>query len=199
MTFAELKQELADRGFDGILTDPRLGSFINRALVQLDGRNLWPYREATTTGSAPLAIADLGVPGEVIDVTTSCPLSHRSLPELQAAYGDMTVAGAPCFWYVTYTSGTPTFNTFPTTTGQITVQYWKTTTALSDDADEPLVPEGYRMLLVDMAAVMAYKDSDNFTSAQALQADVDRQVQDMTAELLNGYGQVVVPLNGVDC
>jgi hypothetical protein len=49
MTFAELKTELAARGFDH-LSDTRLGQYVNQARAELDGMHMWPYREDSATG-----------------------------------------------------------------------------------------------------------------------------------------------------
>jgi hypothetical protein len=54
--FTALKAEVAAAGF-ARLTDAQLGVFVNRAMHELDDLEPWGYREASATGTAPLAIA----------------------------------------------------------------------------------------------------------------------------------------------
>src|SRR4051812_22056516 len=117
MTFQELKDEVAAAGF-ARLTSSQLGTFVNRAMHELDDMEPWGYREASVTGVAPLAISDLGEVDLVFDTTaTDVPLEKRSYRELVSDFGDVSVTGgSPTFWYRATPSGVPTVATYPVST-----------------------------------------------------------------------------------
>ena len=48
-----------------------------------------------------------------------------------------------------------------------------------------VIPERYEYLLIDQAAVLAYKDSDNWEAAGSLQADLSIELEDMARDLLD--------------
>ena len=50
---------------------------------------------------------------------------------------------------------------------------------LSADGDEPLAPEDHHLLYVDFAQQMAERDRGNYAAAQALQPEIDRQINEM--------------------
>lgn len=183
MTFAELKTELLARGFDYL--NGREAAMINRGKRALDGYALWPYREASASGTAPLTVTDLGVVEMVIDVSNSnAPLSQAKYGELVQTYGDLTVDGVPCFWYRGTPGGVPTIATYPESTHTIGVQYYKILPDLSAAGDEPEAPDRWHDLIVDLAAIRAYRDQDNHQAAESLQVQVDRDLAQMVQEEL---------------
>lgn len=183
MDFVELKQELADRGFS-YLSDARLGKFINRAKDRLDGMYRWPYRDTIASGTAPLTIADLGHVETVTNTTQgSYPLQEASHIDLIGWFGDLTTTGTPCYWYRTNLAATLKIATYPVSTDTISVQYWARTPEL-DSTDTPLSPDTYHMLIVDLAVQLAYRDTDNHASAEALWGEINRQVIEMIEDLL---------------
>jgi hypothetical protein len=96
----EVKSRLNGEGYR-FLGDTRVNRFINQARAELDRCYLWPYREKTTTGAAPLAIADLGPVQSVVDVSNSqAPLDRVDVQTLIDLYGDLTTAGTPIYYYV---------------------------------------------------------------------------------------------------
>jgi hypothetical protein len=184
MTFAELKTELEARGFDH-LSDTRLGQYINMGRAELDGLELWPYREQSVTGSSPLAISDLVRVEQVVDADTDRPLFPADYSTLLEAYGDnLETTGSPTWFYVGTPSGVPTVATYPVGTGNIEVQYWRRTAELSDAGDEPACPDEYHLLIVDLATCRALRDSDEYGSAEALRASCERDLERMKRELL---------------
>lgn len=200
MTYAELKAELLARGFD-FLGD-RAGQFINWARAELDDAYLWPYREASVQGTpAPLVVADLGVVEAVVNVTLNVPLLAYNYRQLLDDYGDLSIAGSPCFWYKATPSGVPEIATYPTSTDTIGVQYWKVTPDLVDDSDTPDSPSRFHGLIVDMAVRRAYRDSDNGAAAADLNAQIDADLRKMVTALMfdSTDATVFVPAEGVDC
>lgn len=187
MNFSELTTELGNRGFS-YLSDTRKGQFINRAISRLDSMYRWPYREASGTGVAPVTISDLGQVEAVTNQNRGdYPLEESSYADLTNWYGDLTTTGTPIYWYRAFVSGDPVVATYPVSTDTVGIQYWKITPTL-DSTDEPLAPERYHLLYVDMAVQMAYRDSDNHAQAEALQVEVNRQIFEMIEDLLPQQG-----------
>jgi hypothetical protein len=179
MTFDELKTELAARGFD-MLSDDRLGRYVNQAAAELDETELWPYREQFASGEAPLAIEDLGTIEQVINSSqSSVSLDPMDYGDLVAMYGDLSVDGTPSYYYTAWPSGVPTVATYPESEDTISVQYWAVSEEMSADADLPAAPARFHKLIVDMAAREAYRDSDNHGAAEGLQVQIDRDLARM--------------------
>jgi hypothetical protein len=170
-TFSALRQELADRGFS-YLTDARLNWLINAAYTELNEMELWPWRDTTATGAAPLTIADLGVVGSVVDTQalhTLVPIDRRQL--LNDA-PDLTTTGSPMFFYVT----NGVVNTYPVG-GTLSVRYFAATLPLSGDSDLPVIPDRFIPTIVDIAVRRGYLDDENFEVIQGLQVEIDRQLE----------------------
>jgi hypothetical protein len=184
MTFTELKAELEARGFDH-LSDTRLGQYVNQARAELDGMHMWPYREASVTGAAPLAVTDCVRVEQVVDADTDRVLQPSDYSTLLEAFQDnLTTAGSPLYFYVGTPSGVPTIGTYPVGTGNIEVQYYARTTDLSAGSDEPACPDEYHLLICDLAQVRALRDSDEFGSAESLRSSVERDLERMRFDLL---------------
>lgn len=186
MTFAELKTELAARGFD-YLSSTRLAAFINDAMHELDDEDMWPYRYKTTSGTAPLTVTDLGTVLMVVDETNDVPLTPTTELLLTEQFGDISLTGDPEFWYLTYSSGSPVINVYPiNTTITLGVRYLYVRSSLSAESDEPIAPSRFHNIIMDIAVRMAYNDSDNPGSAQGIQVEIDRKLGRMRGALLGG-------------
>lgn len=193
MDFTALKQELSDRGF-AHLSDTRRGTYINAARAELDRMYLWPWREASATGTAPLTISDLAAVESVINTSQSnavlTPIDFRTLQE---AFGDLSVAGTPTYYYTARPSS-PEVAVYPTSsTDVIGVQYWKVTPDLSAGSDTPASPSEAHYTIVDLAVRRAYRDSDNHTEAEAIQSEIDRAI----GQLLLQYPPGIADHSGV--
>lgn len=193
MNFLQLKKELSDRGFT-YLSELRQDRYINWARAELDDLDLWPYREASATGPAPLLIPDLGVIEMVTDETLHQALRPADFRDLVHAYGDLSTAGTPQQFYLGQPNEVPVVAVYPTSGHTIGVQYWKVTPDLVDDTDTPESPARWHRVIVDIATRMAYRDSDNHQAAEALQVQIDRDLNLMRASLV---GQVSGPESGV--
>lgn len=180
MNYSELVDEYQARGFD-LLGDTRAGQHINWAYLELCGLHQWPFLEESATGTAPLSITDLGTIEAVVDLTRNVELFPVEYRDLIAEYGDLSTTGTPDFYYIANPSGTLQVATYPVTTNTIGVQYWEVPAELTG-TDEPVVPARYHDIIVDLAVVRGYRDSDNHAAAEALQAHVDRRVQQMAVQ-----------------
>lgn len=88
MNFAELKTEVAARGFDHI-DATRRGVLINWAYLELCGLHTWPFLEDFATGTAPLSISDLGTIEAVMNTDLDVELQPAEYRDLVAEYGDL--------------------------------------------------------------------------------------------------------------
>lgn len=193
MDFTALKAELAARGFD-YLSSTRQGYYINAARAELDRMYLWPWREASTTGTAPLTISDLAAVEAVVNTSQSnqvlTPIDYRTLTE---RFNDLSTAGLPTYYYTARPSS-PEVAVYPTsTTDTIGVQYWRVTSDLSSGSDTPASPSEAHYTIVDLAVRRAYRDSDNHAEAEAIQSEIDRAI----GQLLIQYPPGIADHSGV--
>jgi hypothetical protein len=179
VTFAQLKQELSDRGF-AHLTDARQGVYVNAARAELDRLVLWPWRQTSASGAAPLVVSDLG-PIESVQNTSqsSVPLFPAQRGWLSDTFGDLTIAGTPSYYYVDWVSGTPTVTTYPSSTNTLAVRYWKRMPDLVNASDVPGAPSEAHYTIVDLAVRRAYHDAGDDSSAAAIQPEIDNAIQQL--------------------
>lgn len=187
-----MKTELQARGFDH-LTDARRGTFINEARAELDRMFLWPWREATASGAAPLTVADLGVVGQVVDTTRSnAQLARVDRQTLVEAYGDLTVTGSPRAYFIDWASGSRVVRVYPVSTNSIEVRYWKVTADLTG-TDSPASPSEAHSVIVDLAQVRALgvnrSTEERSGLAGRLLVDIDRRVQQLLVQYPPGQAE----------
>lgn len=181
MTLAELKTELAARGFDYI-SATRASYFLNRSYSEMCEERDWPFLLTTQTGTMPMAITDLRTVQSVVDTTQKKVIKPLVVPHLLAADTDLTTAGSPSNYYVTSTG----ISVYPTsTTDQFSVRYFKVPAELTNDADTPVGGTRFHNLIVDGACIYAYADSDNFDSANAMRAQWNEGKDRMAKSLLH--------------
>lgn len=198
MNFSDLRQELADRGFDD-LSNTRLGSFVNsgyRDVAQYQGVE-WPWFESTATGAAPLVLSDVRKIHRVVNTDSRDWLTSRTLNRILECDPGLQDTGTPAFWYLS--AGT-TVNVWPTSSVNVAVYYTALPVLLTSDTDEPEIPEIYRPLIVDAAAVRAYRDADNTEEAalvlQGWTADMDEMLRALAAP--NMHSQEYIDVYGGD-
>jgi len=182
MTRAELVQEVVDRGYDYVST-ARIGRFVDTAYRRICSQRNWPFLEAEAQGAPPLELADLW---KVLSVSANeHPLSPADRRWLVAAYPNLTDEGEPVFWYLENT----TLKSYPVTSDEVAVRYRKRPTALAD-SEEPLIPEEFQDVIVDLAIVPCLKDDDEFQEARELKlGEVKEGIQEMAAALLGRNNQ----------
>jgi hypothetical protein len=160
----------------------RVRRWINDAMHEVDEMENWSYLFTSTTGVAPLTIADLGTVESVVDVGNLVPLAQIDRHSLTDTYANLANTGSiSSYWYLT----TPTtISTYPVSTVTLTVRYFKFGPDLAAAADAPLMPDRFRQVIVELAACKAYGDIGRPDQADACWRDVQRQLETMRLALL---------------
>jgi len=187
VTFLEMLTELYARGFDYLNQDDagrtRAKRWLNESYEELASAEPWPFLEATTSGTAPLTISDLGDVIYVEDTTSDNRLHLLDVRGVVDDDPDVDDQGTPEGYYL---DGISTLRVWPANSSvTVSVRDTKVPGELSADGDEPLVPSRFQGLIVDGAVIRAYTDSDNFESAAALQQQVDVRLLKMTDALFS--------------
>jgi hypothetical protein len=181
MTFADLQSALFARGFD-FMNDAGAGLarakvFLNLGMHICDDAESWQYLQASTTGTAPVTVSDLGRIESVVDVTNLNPLEFMSRRDVTNRYADLSLTGGfPAFYFVT---GGNTVGAFPVTSVTLTVRYTRVAPDMVAGTDVPLMPDRFRMAIVDYAAALAFRESNVPDEAQIAQAAGDAVVERM--------------------
>lgn len=182
MTYDLLIDELQDRGFD-YLTDTRAGRYINQAYASICNRGQWPFLKTTTTGAAPLTIADLRAVLNVVDTTTTTKLVHMDRRHLiESVDTTLTTTGTPAYWYQ---ESRTVIKVYPAnTTDTLSVHYLKVPAVLTGTATHVL-PVEFEDLIVDGAAIRAYKDQGQLDTAASLSGFYNEGLREMMDALLS--------------
>lgn len=198
MNVADALTEFYARGFDYLSQDDagrtRATRWLNQAHQELCESYPWSFMQITIGGvTAPTSTwfvpprAVLNVIGE----TTLQPIPSANPQDLMDSYGDLTATGDAQFFYLLLditggVAGGATFTTYPVDTSQtFRITYLFSPPDYDSDSSHDLMPPPrYHDLVVDMAVLRAYKDSDNFDAYQALSAIVDRRVGEMATALM---------------
>ncbi len=179
-TFLSGRTDFFARGFD-YLNDGGAGltrtkALYNQAYTDLCEEDYWPFLLTTNAAVVPpQAFTDIR---EVRSVSypgggPGYKLWHKPLDEILEEYGENTTTGSPLWWYLDESAGVTTFRVYPVSTGTLTVRYWKVPAELVADADEPVIPNRFRRLIVEgMVRVAAAEDSPEAARA----AEAERQL-----------------------
>lgn len=202
LTFTDLQTEFFSRGFD-YLNDggpdlARAKRWLNRAKHKVDSLEDWPYMNVTASGTSPLVIADLRTVETVYDSTNRQTLGFADRRDLRRDWGDMTVTGAPSWYFIT--QGT-TINMFPVQAVSLSVDYWKYSADMVNPTDQPDMPDRFRLVIVEYAVADALRDDESVDADRATAA-ADQIVAEMRSVLLDqqhGDPQWIVPAIGDDC
>lgn len=198
--YTALKAAVSGRGFSRLSAADQ-GIAVNDAVHELDGMEpRWPYLLTSSSGTAPLTVADLGDVTTVLNTVLDVPVRFSDFEDLAGWAGELTQTSTdPVRWYFTPGS-TTSISTFPVTTRSLQVVYYKTSPDLSAGADEPLCPDRWRHLLKDMAVRNAHVMKDVDPPASLLLA-IDRKLALMRVDLLYRQAQgpaMVLPMGCED-
>lgn len=201
MTLAQLRQELKARNPD-YFSDTRANTLLNEAYHEVCEAYDWPFLETTTTGTAPLTISDLRKILYAVDTTTQNPLTildpSTVVNQLDPIIGTV---GTPTYFWLDQS----VLKVYPTNTSvSLSVRYLKVPTDLSLDADTPILPTRYHLVIVDCAQARELAQGpnpnpSNLNRMNAIQANYYRSLDRMREALLNrSYNVRDFAMEGVD-
>ena len=175
MNLDQARQAVEGRGFD-YLPAPRIYLMLNTAKDTFEDIYEWPWLHTVTTGPTPLNVPDLKL---VLSVKAGAnELYGLDVRQVLAGGTDLLQAGAPGYWWL---EGDDTLHAYPGNGADVTLAYVRDSPPLEQPADTPLIPARYHPLWIDLAVCEAYRDSDNFSGAQALRNDITFRLQDVIA------------------
>lgn len=197
-TRADLRNEVSNRGFS-YLNSTRLNQFVNEGYTRVCQEEDWPFLLASSSGTAPLTITDLGRVESVVNSTAEnklAPLDRRFVSDEDPKIDN---TGTPDSYYITDT----TINVFPLdTTSTFVVKYWKFISELDDDSDTILIPQRFRYIIIDAACALAYEDDDKPDLAAMCESRYQQrliQMQDaLLAQQADGPGFIMVRAGSSD-
>lgn len=178
MTGQDIITEVKARGFDYV-SDTRILTWANRQYHRINDSEAWDFLEAETTGTAPLTISDLRAVLSVISTTSEVVVEWDDIRTIREYDPDLTSTGTPEWWYL----DDGAITTYPESSDTLSVRYIKTAADITTGT-EPIWPDRYHYILVDLSVLEAYKDSDNFDSFNALRPLVEEDLAVMRSTLL---------------
>lgn len=179
-TLSTLQTEFQARGFADMTATAdltRITRWLNDAMHDIDEAYDWPYLQAVASGATPLTIADLRKIERVIDTVNDQTLVQVARGEAADWDGDLTTTGSLPLSY--YLVGGTTVTLYPTSTSAVQVLYWKFGPDLAAGSDAPLMPDRFRMAIVDYAVAYGYEDRGDSVGAQSARALGDARVARM--------------------
>ena len=194
--FDALIDEVNDRGFNH-LSDTRLGRYVNQEYYEICAADRWPFLYTTETGAPPkTTTATIHAVDSVIDTTNKKRLQYLSRSNLLDIDTDLTTTGNPVYWYISEaTTDTTIVNVYPANTGvSLSINFYKQPTILSG-TNAHILPIRFENLIVDGACIRAYKDSDDFDSAAALQQFYDQDLMAMRQEFIRNWDNTEYVVN----
>lgn len=170
--FADMQIEVLERlGRDDARMAARVRRWLNDAARDVDQADRWEYLLATTTGAAPLTIADLDRVESVADVANDIALASVDRDELVTMFADLTTTGLATCWY---RSAPTTISVYPVSTISLTVRYFKFAPDMAAATDAPLMPDRFRQIVVERATGMGLRAIGDLNGAQACMTEHDR-------------------------
>ena len=176
-TFADMQIEVLERaGRDDGRFAVRVRRWLNDAMHEVDQDGRWEYLAASTSGAAPLTIADLDRVESVADTTADYMLDQVDRDTLVSAFADLTTPGTALYWY---RSAPTTIAVYPVSTLTLTVKYFKFGPDMAASTDAPLMPDRFRQIIVERATASALRAAGDLNGAQACMQEYERVLQSM--------------------
>jgi len=160
------------------LTATSMDLMLNRAKDDFEDFWPFPWLRATVSGTAPLIFSDLKYVVLVKEISTNREITGIDIRQLGQDGTDLNLLGEPIHWYLSESpTDRVTMSLWPVAATDLSVIYVRQTPILDDDTDTPLIPSRYHSIWIDWAVIQAYRDSDNFSTASALEAATVARMQ----------------------
>jgi hypothetical protein len=183
LTLTDLLTEFYQRGF-AYLNDSSTGiaratRWLNQGQRDLCMEDDWPFLLVTTTSTSPIALTDIREVLFVGDATRELEEADRE--ELSPGDPLLTRTGsANAYW-----RDGSTIRAYPADTTTWTVRYLRMAPDMVNPTDEPVVPNEWRLLIVEYAVIWALRDRSNFQEAEALRQALVPEVARMQDALMD--------------
>ncbi|HEX6456232.1 MAG TPA: hypothetical protein VF009_06900 [Solirubrobacterales bacterium] len=186
MTFKELYEEAAERGFNDLLRSEaqkaRLKRWVNQAIREIIDIAPWPFLETVIEGSAPLLAENLGHVLSVTNRTTETVLTFSDRRLVVGRDPALDNTGVAEQWYL---EGGNTIHTYPLdSSANLRVRYVQAPVELKADDERTIIPFAYQDLIIDGTVIRAYKNRDEFEAAQFTRQEWERGIKGLTHALL---------------
>jgi len=179
---SQLQTELRDPN-DKTWTTSAKNQYINRAYfqVQKDNKFKWRENEKTVTLSSPYTIPTDFVMAEVVVKGTNFVRLIDKTALRKRGYNLTDTAEEPTFYYYTGT----TISFYPVISADVTLDYRKKLTSLTDDSDVIAFPDDFADAIIKYAKYLAWSSPrGNRQSANEALADYGQDL----ALLMGSYG-----------
>lgn len=204
MNFSELKTEFFARGTDYLNEDAqgvaRAERWLNQAYREIASYQAWPFLQSnafSAVNAGQVVVPDLRKVLEVVELSSfpQRKLHRISGSDMVMNGMDPNLTGTPYYYWIEYSN---TIRTYPAG-GTLGIRYIRRPALLSG-TDVPVFDPEYHDLIVDRAMIKAYKDSDNFEAAAALQQEFDAGMRTMAEDYLPHARdiQYIVPSDPTD-
>lgn len=181
-------------------TRNRIKNWINLGYHDFVLRELWPFRETVDTLDFVAGTQEYTLSSEFSNIdaqnivsvniqgANEAKLTYMPFNQLQASAADLDAIGTaiPRNYYLR--AGKIGFWPSPSGTDQVSINYYKVPTELSADADEPIIPVGYREALTQYALSMEH---DFNTDPDLAQKAMNRYEQILNNARINLLSQPV--------
>lgn len=208
MTRAELVQRMRDSGLE-FLTAGQANAFVNEAAAEFGAEELWPWRTAVASGSAPLYVANLGPVDYVTVPARRVTLYPQRKSRMLDQFGSLDSPQSYANWYYVELTDSlgGTINLVPAKVETIAVQHfqrrWWTVGGRSafSDTDTPVGPPEHNPLIELLARERALRMNHEIEEAMAVRQDYQtrlEEVKDKETKMLGGWDEPDLTVESAD-
>jgi hypothetical protein len=189
-TYSTVEAEFYQSGFNYISDtgqSARALRWINQSYQEVCSMENWPFLRTVVTQAAPVSLPLLSRIVRVTDTSTSGGnrLYEGDEDMLADLNPDLSLAGTPAYYYLTYAAGAPSLNVYPVSTHTIEVVYFQNPTPLASPGDVLIIPDQFIDVVVLGAMRRGYLDgTDTAQQYQMVKQEYADRLEFMRTQLL---------------
>lgn len=173
-----LRAQLRARGFTDY-DDGECDRLLNTAYMEICDMEDWPFLEQGTSGPAPLSIPSLRKVVSVQNATSKKHIERMDRSYVIASNLDPQQPGDPLFYWI-YDGE---IHTWPVG-GTLSVRFFRVPPKLTSGADEPMIPDRFRDIIVLGAARVGMLDDSAPEDLADYSREYERRLEVMRQALL---------------
>lgn len=202
MRLQQLREKVRNRAGvasgDQFITPQVLDDAINQAVFQIDAENRWPWLEATQTVTLVAGTDTYALPTNfdatrsvVLNIAGQASITLYEVAPTVALAQDTASTGRPEGFSIS--QGSIILIPTPDSNGAYTLThlYYRTSSELVGDDDQPLIPDQFHPAIVAAAASLIASREDKRAMKDACDVDVAQWVRRMRGSLRQSTGPVV--------